>query len=196
VRGPNMNGAVSISPPLYPSPEKVRGDDVNVGKNNRLEGPSQSFGGQFRTASETRLLALRLHRLPIPNLTRDDIGQRYQIGPDSVRKHLLKHGLVLPSKRGLNIPLTEILLWEGVHDPLTTWVLGSDEDRKNLSADLLTLEDWLKQFDEEGVGHSTKYYRGLAHGKYASIRIGKLHRFRPKHGTITGARSSLSGEGS
>ena len=92
--------------------------------------------------------------------------------------------------------MTEILLWEGVHDPLTTWVLGSDEERKILSADLLTLEDWLMQFGDESVGHSTKYYRGLADGKYASIRIGRLHRFRPKHGTITGARTSLSGDGS
>ncbi len=191
-----MTGAVSITPPMNPSPEKVGDDDVKIEKNEQVEEPRQSFGCRFRTASETRLLALSLHRLPFPNLTREDVEQRYQIGPDSVRKYLLKHGVVDQSKRGLNIPLTEILLWEGVHDPLTTWVLGSNEDREILSADLLTLEDWLMQFGDASDGHSTKYYRGLADGKYASIRIGRLHRFRPKHRTTDGTRSSLSGEGS
>jgi hypothetical protein len=191
-----MNGDLSITLPMHPSPEKVGDDDVKIGKNEQVEEPPQSFGCRVRTASETRLLALRLHRLPFPNLTREGIGQRYQIGSDSVRKYLLNHGVVLRSKKGLNIPLTEILLWEGVRDPLTTWVLGSDEDRKILSADLLTLEEWLMHFGDESVSHSTKYYRGLADGKYSSIRIGRLHRFRPKHETITGARSSLSGEGS
>tara|TARA_R110002049_G_C9177600_1_gene563041 strand:- start:23169 stop:23744 length:576 start_codon:yes stop_codon:yes gene_type:complete len=191
-----MSGAVSINPPMHPSPEKAGDDDVKLGENEMVEAPLKSFDGNFRTASDTRLLALQIHRSPIPNFTREGIGQRYQIGPDSVRKHLNKHGVVLRSKSDVCIPLTDILLWEGVHDPLTTWVLGSDEDRKILSADLLTLEEWLMQFGDESFGHSTKYYRGLADGKYASIRIGRLHRFRPKYEAITGARTSLSGEGS
>jgi len=139
----------------------------------------QMAASLLRTASQTRVLALALQRNPFPSFTKKCVETRWQVGPDSVRKILRNQGVDPGSEKSLGIPLIDLLLCEGFSDPLAMWISASPELRKILSADLMTLEDWLAQASEETKRDKTKYYRDLAEGRLASVRIGKQHRFRP-----------------
>lgn len=132
-----------------------------------------------RSASQTRVLALALQRNPFPSFTKKCVETRWRVGPDSVRKILRNQDVDPGSEKSLRIPLTDVLLCEGFSDPLAMWISASPELRKILSADLTTLEEWLAQASEETKRDKTKYYRDLAEGRLASVRIGKQHRFRP-----------------
>jgi hypothetical protein len=132
-----------------------------------------------RSASQTRVLALALQRNPFPSFTKQCCETRWQVGPDSVRTILRVWAVDPGPVKSLRIPLTDVLLCEGFSDPLAMWISASPELRKILSADLLTLEEWLAQASGEEKRDETKYYRDLAEGRLASVRIGNQHRFRP-----------------
>jgi L-alanine-DL-glutamate epimerase-like enolase superfamily enzyme len=64
-------------------------------------------------------------------------------------------------------------------DPLRAWVLGTDEDRQVLAADLLSIED-LKVLDRTLGGHHAETFRRRArNGKRPGFRLGKRWLFRP-----------------
>lgn len=133
----------------------------------------------MRTASQTRVLALALQRAPLVTYTKVALERRWRVGPDTVRTVLRDCNVDPGPDRSLAIPLTDALLCEGIGDPLGVWVSASPDYRKILSADLLTLEDWLAQSPEKARRDRSKTYRQLSHGGLSSIRIGKQHRFRP-----------------
>lgn len=131
------------------------------------------------SASETRVLALAIQRTPIPGLTKGAIARRWRVGPDTVRNVLRAVDVDPGGGKDLEIPLTDILFCEGVSDPLETWLFAGSNVRKILSADLITLDEWIAQRPKKIRRHKTKYYRALKEGRLPSIRIGNSHRFRP-----------------
>ena len=72
-----------------------------------------------------------------------------------------------------------MLEWEAVSDPLAAWALGSEDDRKILSAPLLSIED-IKLLDRAAGGrHSETFRRRARSGKRPGIRVGRRWLFRP-----------------
>lgn len=138
----------------------------------------------LRSLAETRLLAIKLQEQPIPQLTKRALIMRWKVGKDVVRNTLRAHGVDPGHHRDLTIPLTDALLCEGVEDPLTTWVMASDEDRKLLEASLLTPRDLRDADSRVSKLHLETYRRHAREGRKTSIRIGKQHRFRSTPETI------------
>lgn len=142
-------------------------------------GPASILVEPTRTPRETRAIAIALNRNPLPSFAKKCLERRWKIGPDSVRSVLRQCGVDPGSEKGLLVPLTDALICEGIADPLCIWISASAGLRKILTADLLTLDDWLGQEPGSLPRDRTKYYRELSQGRLASIRIGKRHRFRP-----------------
>ncbi|WP_161785501.1 hypothetical protein [Palleronia rufa] len=132
-----------------------------------------------RNASQTRVLARALQRLPLFELTKKDCERRWKVGPDTVRKILRSHGVDPGPEKHLRIPFTDVLLCERILDPLSHWISASDDQRKILQADLLSFKDWQTRVADNPSLHEDSYYRHLKDGRAVSVRIGKLHRFRP-----------------
>lgn len=132
----------------------------------------------LRTASDTRKLAVALLRAPIPELTKRDVETRWSVGPDTVRRVLRTQGVDPGGEKSLLIPLTDVLLCEGDREPLATWVSSSDDERKILTVDLLTMDEVLAAQQKSRKITSDAFYRRLKAGKVGSIRIGSQHRFR------------------
>lgn len=157
---------------------------------------SAPAGSALRSAGDTRVLALELQRAPIPDLSKGEVAARWRVGSDTVRKILGDVGVDYGGGKDRKISLTIIMLHEEFVDPLETWIFAGPDGRRILSADLLTLEEWLAQAPGKAQRDKTKYYRELADGRLASIRIGNQHRFRPTletalnwHSARLGARS-------
>jgi hypothetical protein len=155
-------------------------------RNNSREASQVSNAGQTlttpavtRTQSETRLIAIRLQDAPAPFFSKKQLEHRWQIGPDTVRKLLLKESIDPGPKKGLLISLFDILHLEAVNDPLGLWVTATEDIQAVLSADLLTLDDWRAHNTGKSAKlHSDTIYRKSQRGLLQSIRIGKFHRFR------------------
>jgi hypothetical protein len=131
-----------------------------------------------RTVAETRLLALRLQRAPVPDLSKSEICSRWIIGPDTVRRLLRIHGFDLGPRKGLLVPLADILSCEGICNPLTIGAFASKDDRAVLRANLLTFDEWQERDARRRELPSVTCYRHLSKNQASSIRLGKLHRFR------------------
>lgn len=135
----------------------------------------------FRSASETRRLALTLQRRPVPQLTKKQLETRWGVGPDSVRKTLRLNGVDPGPEKDNLIPLTDGLLCEGVDDPFMAWIAASETELAVLTADLLTEEGWRAQSTER------RTERGACRRDLPPvIRIGRLKRFRPDPGAAAG----------
>jgi hypothetical protein len=133
---------------------------------------------RVRSASETRVIALALQRVPLPEQTKRDLEARWRVGPDTVRKVLRARGVDPGPEKHLTVPLTDVLLCEGMADPLTAWVLASENERKILQADLLILDEWREQGAPQAKFDKSGNYRRFQDGRASSIRIGHQHRFR------------------
>lgn len=75
-------------------------------------------------------------------------------------------------QQSLSILLTDALQCEGIADPLEAWISASPDYRKILSADLLTLDDWLAQSRKEAQPDRSTIYRQLSGGGLTSVRVG------------------------
>ncbi len=167
-RGAHAGTCTEDPPASTPSPAKpLRQTDI------------AEVGLTPRSASATRVLALRLQRSPFPDLSKKQIGSRWKAGPDSVRKILRRNGVDPGPEKHRLVPLTDVLLCEGFRDPLVAWISATDDDRTILCGDLLSLDEWRTLVCDETTRDRTKYYRELTGRTVSSIRIGKLHRFRP-----------------
>jgi len=129
-------------------------------------------------------------------LSKGAVATRWRVGADTVRKILGDLGVDYGSRNDHKIPLTIIMLHEEFFDPLETWIFAGPDGRKILSADLLTLEEWLAQTPEKAQRDKTKYYREFAEGRLASVRIGNQHRFRPTLETALNWHASRKGASS
>lgn len=141
-------------------------------------GSAETSEPTTRSAAETRVLALRLQCTPVPELSKLEIGSRWIMGPDTVRKLLRTHGVDPGPEKGSLVPLTDLLLCEGTSDPLAVWAFATREERTVLQAGLLTLDEWRGQDARRGELHAVTCYRHLNNGQASSIQMGKLHRFR------------------
>jgi hypothetical protein len=115
--------------------------DKPVGNDSR-EASQVSNAGQTlttpavtRTQSETRLIAIRLQDAPPPFFSKKQLEHRWQIGPDTVRKLLLKESIDPGPKKGLLISLFDILHLEAVNDPLGLWVTFAARGMNSHNAD-------------------------------------------------------------
>lgn len=157
--------------------------------------PASLLGPAKRSASQTRILALALQRTHFPSFIKKSLESRWKVGPDVVRDILRDSGVDPGPEAGLRIPITDALLCEGFSEPLTVWISASAGCRKILSADLLTLEEWIARKPKKEQRDKSKYYRELSEGRLASVLIGKQHRFRSTLETalewqVAGAESS------
>jgi len=142
------------------------------------QSPPEVGTSKGRSATDTRLLALALQRVPIPQVTKKEIETRWQAGPDTVRKLLRTCAVDPGGSKSLLIPLTDVLFCEGDPDPLTTWVLASKDQRKILSVDLLSVDEYLAAQPQSRRVTPDVLYRSVRSGTQKSVRIGTLHRFR------------------
>lgn len=158
-------------------------------KDNHNADPTVARG--FRSASATRLIAIALDRNPISEFAKSEVERRWQVGPDTVRKILRTFGVDPGGQKGALIPLADLLLCEGVSEPIDTWITATARARGIYAADLLTLEQWIARHPEIAKRHATTHYRRLTDDR-ASIRIGHQHRFRI--GTVLPSGTALSDE--
>lgn len=98
---------------------------------------------------------------------------------ETVASVLRKHHAYPGPSRDATILLTEILRCEGIADPILVWALGTDEDRKILQAELLTLEELPPPNPLHRKFHLATLRRKAREGALKSIRIGVQHRIRP-----------------
>lgn len=133
---------------------------------------------QHYTTSE---LARMFDACPTPLLANADLQKRWQCSRSTVDRIRKVHGLRSDGPEGGHplFDLLPILELEGMPDPLRTWVLGTDEDRQVLAADLLSIED-LKVLDRTvGGQHAETFRRRARNGKRPGFRLGKRWLFRP-----------------
>ena len=130
---------------------------------------------------DTRDLARKLDTYPTPLLTIPDLQKRWNCGRSTVNRFRKRFGLRSdgPADGHPVFDLLKILGLEGIADPLAVWALGTDEDRKILTAPLLSVDD-LKALDRTLGGHHAETFRRRARsGKIPGIRLGNGWLFRP-----------------
>lgn len=130
---------------------------------------------------DTRELARKLDTCPTPLLTITDLQERWNCSRSTVNRIRKRLGLSSdgPADGHPVFDLLKILALEGIADPLVIWALGTDEDRKLLTAPLLSVDD-LKALDRTNGGHHPETFRRRARsGKIPGIRLGKGWLFRP-----------------
>lgn len=133
----------------------------------------------WRSARDTRRLALALYEYPYPDFSRRDLARRWQVSGEVVSRILKTASTSFDRMENSRIALPDVLCIEGDSNPIRTWVEGSTTDRENLVADLLTLNEWVTLTFGAEARERTKYYRSIAEWEHLSIRIGRQHRFRP-----------------
>lgn len=138
-----------------------------------------------RSPVETRRLAMVLERTPVPLLTKQDVKSRWRVGPDTLRRILFSSEIDTRLENNGVVPLSTLLAFEKIPDPLAAWVMSTDDERAILRADLLTPEEVCVGLGSLPPMHVNSLYRRLVDGRQSSIRIGKQHRFRR---TLEGAR--------
>ena len=130
---------------------------------------------------DTRELARKFATFPTPQLANTNLQERWHCSRSTVDRIRRAHGHRSdgPADSHPVVDLLTVLEWESVTDPVATWALGSDEDRKILAAPLLSIED-IKLLDRAVGGHHSETFRRRARsGKRPGIRVGRRWLFRP-----------------
>ena len=130
---------------------------------------------------DTRELARKLAAYPTPLFANVDLQERWHCSRSTVDRIRKAHGLRSdgPEDSHPVYDLLAILKFEGMSDPLVAWALGTDDDRKVLTAPLLSIED-LQALDRTVGGHHRETFRRRARtGKRLGFRLRKRWLFRP-----------------
>lgn len=130
---------------------------------------------------DTREISRKLEAHPTPLLANADLQKRWHCSRSTVDRIRKAHGLLSdgPEDGHPRFDLVNILKLENISDPLLAWALGTDDDRKVLAADLLSIDD-LKRLDRSIGGHHSETFRRRARtGKRSGFRLGKRWLFRP-----------------
>jgi|AntRauTorckE5430_2_1112549.scaffolds.fasta_scaffold31562_1 hypothetical protein len=130
---------------------------------------------------DTREIARALYAYPTPQLANTNLQDRWHCSRSTVDRIRKAHELRSdgPSDSHPVFDLLIILKVEGMLSPLVAWTMGTDEDRKILTAPLLSIDD-LKLLDRTADGHHLETFRRRARtGKRPGFRIGRRWLFRP-----------------
>jgi len=144
---------------------------VKVGNNKRVE----------LDGYDTREIARALAAYPTPLLANSELQDRWHCSRSTVDRIRKAHDLRSdgPSDSHPVFDLLIILEFEGMLSPLVAWTMGTNEDRKVLTAPLLSIDD-LKLLDRTTGGHHPETFRRRARtGITPGLRIGRRWLFRP-----------------
>tara|TARA_R110002049_G_C9177600_1_gene563040 strand:- start:22301 stop:22768 length:468 start_codon:yes stop_codon:yes gene_type:complete len=130
---------------------------------------------------DTQEIARALDAYPTPLLANVDLQNRWHCSRSTVDRIRKAHDLRSdgPSDSHPSFDLLIILELEGMPDPLVAWAMGTYEDRKILTAPLLSIDD-LRLLDRTAGGHHLETFRRRARtGSKPGFRIGRRWLFRP-----------------